>query len=530
MRACVVEVDAVLRSTGAAATLYLSDIGYVDQTVNPPICYLPHLDQPFSGDRQLPIGPEAGTAVGATWGDIVFDNPRDPVTGVGLYDGLIDTVDVAGRAVRVAIVDKVYDPARGIWTDQTAVSAAPVIFSGAALNWVTDGKQINLRIRDNLAVIEQPIQTAFYAGTGGANGTAANANQPKPKLRGLVDNATPILIDPTNNVYQINDAAYSGETIYEGGIAGFTNVGNFATYAALIAATIAAGQYATAHAVGLFALGTAPTYDITFDAQGSFPSGAASTNLITIAESLLHEDCGIASAAINTANFTAMATNLGANGGIYTGTGNPTAIDMLNQLMGGLSCAIGTDLNGIIDIFILGPPGGATVVDFTAAQIVDCQSADLPDSVAVPNWRRTLSYSPNGTVQSGNTLKPTVTQARRQFLSQPYSRAAVSIPANKTKWPTALDAPIIVSCIIGTSEASALLTTFIGPLWETQRYLYDLTFPLQLIVPAGGAICDIGDEIGVTYPVGKLASGQDCIVVGFTPDAKANTVVLRVFL
>jgi hypothetical protein len=532
MRAVVVTIAAVLASSGAANPLYLSDIGYIDNSGAAPTCYLPHLQQPNSSSREMPIGPEAGTAVGAQWGDIVWANPRDPDTGAGYYDALIDSLDVAGRAVTVSIVDKVFDQARGIWLDSNPVSGGVVIFSGIALNWVTDGKTVNLRIRDNLAVLEAPIQQSFYTGAGGAQGTTDIANQPIPKTRGIVSNITPILINPTLNVYQCSDAAISALTVYEGGIAGFSLTSDFATYSLLAAATLTAGQYATCLAGGYFRLGTVPVYDITCDLLGSFPSGATKNKIVDITLAILEEDCGIASAAINVSNFTTLQSDFGNTfGGIFTGSDNATPIDLLSELVGALNCSIGTDLNGVIDIFqLVDPTGSGTVANFTTAHILDgAQSVDLPDSVIVPNWRRTLSCNPNDTVQSGNSLKATVTQSRRLFLGKAYSRVVWASGTVHARYPTALDAPIIVSRLSDASVAQTFVNAM-GALWGDQRYLYDLPFPRDVLLPSTGPVVELGDVVGITFPLGKLAAGVSCQVVGMALDMQAGTVTLRVFL
>ena len=533
MRAVVVTVAAVLASTGAAAPFYLSDLGYIDNTVSPPICYLPDLAQPGSSSRQMPIGPESGNAVGAQWGDIVWYNPRDPDTGVGDWDSKIDSLIVAGRAVTVTIVDKTWDATRGIWIDANPVSGGVVAFSGIALGWATDGDTVTLQMRDNLAVLEQPIQTSFYSGAGSAQGTANNANDPLPKLRGFVSNVTPVLIDPTNSIYQLNDGAISGLTVLEGGIAGFTHVGDFATYAALAAATVTAGNYATCLALGYFRLGVTPVYAITCNLFGAFPSGFVTTSLVDLVVSVLEEDCGIASGSINVANFNAVESALGSpQGGIYTGTDTPTAIDLIGELLGGLGCSVGTDLNGLIDIFLMVDPntGPTAVASFTTGHILDgVQSIALPDSVAMPNWRRSVSYIPNYTVLSGNDLKPAVTQAQRQFFGAPYSRQSYVAAGVRTLWPLSLDAPLVISRMNSAARALAMVTAM-GQLWGAQRYLYDLPFPRDVILPAAGAAVEIGDVIAATYPLGKLASGINCLVVGMSPDLDANTVTLRVFL
>ncbi|MEG3167504.1 hypothetical protein U1737_04770 [Sphingomonas sp. LB3N6] len=121
----------------------------------------------------------------------------------------------------------------------------------------------------NFAVDDRWLDTALlttYAGTSGPEGTEALKGQPKPLALGAPRYVAGTLIDNINNVFQLS--AYGPLHGFEAGLerlARFGNtVGDFASYAALVAANVPAGRWATAKAVGMARLGAPPTGQISF--------------------------------------------------------------------------------------------------------------------------------------------------------------------------------------------------------------------------------------------------------------------------
>lgn len=525
MQVCIVEIDAVALVGGATKTFYLSDIGYCSLPGDPsgPICYLPFLDEPLQCDRELPISPESARMVGATWGDITLFNQRDPVTGNGYWDGIVPAYGVAGRGVRVKIGNKTFDQARGIWLDPS-ISTFTTIFSGVALDWVATADAVNVRIRDNLAFLENPLQTSFYGGTGGADGNDQIAGQPIPKLRGKVKNITPTFVDTVNLIYQISDAKLNGVTCYDGG-AVLTAGADYANYAALVAATVASGTYATCMASGLIRLGTSPAFALTVDSSGYFPSGTLTFTPAYIVENILTGDAGYGGA-VDTSAFSAMSAAYPYDSGLYTGATVYSGIGYMTPFLASIGASIGTLINGEVEIFQIAPPTGTAVFAFGPQQILDCQIYDLDASVIVPNWRRTLSYAPNDTVLTTLAGVVGVNSAERQFLTNPYAKVTWANTANKTTWPTSADAPIVQSRLQNKADAQAIVN-LLGALWGQQRYLFDVTLPLPIALAAG---VDLGQVGTIQYPDGILAQNVKVLVVGHNIDVKANTVVLRVLV
>jgi hypothetical protein len=289
------------------------------------------LRQAVSVDRALGLEPW-GLGAGLSWGDVELDAPD------GAWDAAVGSTNTDGRRLTVYLATQTYDASRGLWVDPSSRDLAPV-FSGVAGDWSLDEQTLRLPVRDWSALLERPWAAGVYTGGGGAAGTPDLAGTPVPRLRGAVREITPVLIDAAHRVYQYTDGPGVVTALYERGLAGVTPVGDHASHAALIAAPLLAGQYATCNAAGLFRLGTTPFGAITLDAQGSFPGAGYKGRLADIARHVLTEDMGLPSEAVDTAAFAGLAEARGWTGGIWSGDG-ADAVTIVGRLLRSLGARL----------------------------------------------------------------------------------------------------------------------------------------------------------------------------------------------
>jgi hypothetical protein len=151
----------------------------------------------------------------------------------------------------------------------------PTLLDGIAEDWFLDASELRITLRDNAFKMDVPASANAYGGTGTTDGDAGLTGKRKPLAYGVVNNVTPAQINATNLVYQVHDgnAVNAIPAVYDFGYALPTpgTVGpdaDYASYAALIAATISNGHYATCKALGLFRLGSTPAGAVTCDVQG----------------------------------------------------------------------------------------------------------------------------------------------------------------------------------------------------------------------------------------------------------------------
>ena len=143
-------------------------------------------------------------------------------------------------------------------------------FVGKVSGFSRKGDSMTLGCEVDQEPFEAKVLTATYAGTGLIEGSSDLKNRVKPLVVGWAQNVEPILINAVDNVYQFSayGAIEAVSTLYERGASFGSAVGNYATYAALVAATIPAGRWGTCLAQGLVRLGAPAAGVITGDIKG----------------------------------------------------------------------------------------------------------------------------------------------------------------------------------------------------------------------------------------------------------------------
>lgn len=135
-----------------------------------------------------------------------------------------------------------------------------LIFKGLTLGVSASISTIDIVVSDFSTRLDQDFPSATYAGTGGNEGSANLAGQPKPVVLGQVYNIPPVLVDESNNVYQVhNGAITSVDAVYENG-------------ESLTLTT----DYTVDLTNGRFTLVSAPTGIITADITNDIDSGSPS--------------------------------------------------------------------------------------------------------------------------------------------------------------------------------------------------------------------------------------------------------------
>lgn len=473
------------------------------------------LRQAVSVDRVLGLEPWSGGA-GLSWGDLELEAPA------GTWDADVESTNTDGRKVTVYLGAQTYDADRGLWLDPSSRDLA-VVFAGLCGDWSLDEETLRLPVRDWTALLERPWANTIYGGSGGAEGTADLAGQPKPWLRGAAREITPVLIDPTNRIYQYADGPTTLVQVYERGYAGFTDAGDVADYAALVAASPAAGAYVSAEAVGMFKLGATPAGAITVDAQGSFPVAGYKSGLADIARYILTEDMGLPSEAIDTAAFSGLAIDRSWTGGIWSGQGE-SAVEIIARLLRSLGARLLPARTGRLRPYLVQAPGTLAAADkLTTAQIIRVEAVALPQNLAPPPYRIRVGYDRRYTTQ-GSDLSSSLSAARVQELARPWSTAAWASGEISQQYRNPSTPPLVETCLDTDADAQALADV-LGGLWGAKRYLFDVDVPVAVGMPR-----DLGDSVAITYPLGPLRNGALAVVVGQTLRSAEDIVTLRVLV
>jgi hypothetical protein len=414
--------------------------------------------------------------------------------------------EVGTPAVTSRDMERLYT-ARNIWTSP-ALASLETVFTGVAGTWIAADRSVVIPIRDISYWLERPIQSAVYGGTGTYDGTAELAGVTLPKLRGKAYNIAPVLIDPTNLIYQYNDAAGTVVALYERGATGASGIVFQANTTDLYTGTTTAGQYRTDNSRGLFQLGSPPVGQITLTATGQFPTAGNITNLASIARYLQSEDAAVPSGFMNTTSYSDAATAYPYAGGIYIAAGSGMTA----------RAAVAYVLSSFAAKMIVGRDGRSKVLALRAASLSATPTAalneytaktvrpiELPSSLSPPPYRIRTAYQHNYTIQTD--ASELATDTHREFIAQADRFKSVSNAATLAAYRRPNDLPPFGGGLDSATDA-ATVASEIEALWCTSRSAYLVTVPMEV-----GLGLDLGQTVLLTWPSAFLRLGQRGLIV-----------------
>jgi hypothetical protein len=476
------------QSVGAlTASIYLSTNGYISHSSAsvPSTAVLPRVRQALDFSRSLAAGERFGGPVQSV-GEIVLENAD------GYFDGTLTGYAIDGRRVRVKMggPDFAYDD-------------FGTVFDGTAKEWVYTETEIRLPIRDNLELLNVPIQTTVYTSATGGN---AFAGKPQPLLFGKVFNITPPLKDPVGLVYHVNsDGSTIVSTVYDQGVA-----------LSAVVSSPAAGQYSVDASAGTFTLGGSPAGIITCTARGV----ASASTTSDIVQRICENYAGLAQSSLDLGTFQDLSNQ--SSIGIWIGPEQRSCLDVIGEIMYGVGGWFGFNRAGKLQVGILEAPASAVSQGtFTQTDILAIERVSLPSEVSPPNFQRRVGYQRNYTLQSTD-LAGSVSDERRAFLREEY-RVAISTDTNiKSTHLLATDPPIVRGLFTeqtdAQDEADRLLT-----LYKADRSHYRVT------IKGRSFGLDLGQTVQIVYPRWDMTDGKYFVIVGMGDDAMNNQAVLELF-
>lgn len=397
-------------TSGGSEPIYAADGWYNTLPADTPENqhYAPVLLSPFNFQVTLFDGLEPTGRAAIGFGDVVIDNSD------GWLDGLID-LGWSGRPITL------FRGAPG-----AARSSFVQVFQGAVDGLTPNESQISLRLRTREALLDRPLQSLLYAGTGGKEGGPDLVGKRKPLAYGRVFNVPAVLADAPNLVFQVHEGMVEDILAVRDRGVPLAFDADYPTYADLLVATIGNGEYATCLAEGLVRLGAANagtvTVDLEGDATGGYVETAAgivrrivTTRLDTV--NLVDPD-DLDTAAFSQLDFDQMAP-IGFWDGPDSGLTVSGALDAIMSSVGGWWTFT---LPGLLTVAILKAPAGAPDAVLERDDIV--LGPPLSMAGGVPSFRRLIGYQRAWAVQQD--LASGVSPADQQLYSTEYRRATVS--------------------------------------------------------------------------------------------------------
>ncbi len=242
------------------------------------------------------------------------------------------------------------------------------IFKGRVESFSREGSGLTLTSAVDMEPFEKDVLALTYAGTGDAEGGADLKGRLKPWIFGRALNVEPVLVNSVDNVVQFSGYPIQGiSALYERGASLGASIGNYATYAELVAATIPAGRWATCHTLGMARLGAPPYGVITGDIDGDNGGGFVRTTGAIIQR--IATVCQIATELIDVDSFAALDAAVPYPINIVL-TEQTSVLDLVRRLVRPCNAQAGVDFLG--RMFAVRPQIG------TPSLTLDAQGRRLP--------------------------------------------------------------------------------------------------------------------------------------------------------
>lgn len=352
----LVELAPYNLSTSSVVNLYYSDRGFVTSPSESPAntLYDSRVMEALNFQRSMFQQGKIGGRSVPGFGEIVLNNAD------GGLDALVGYAwDSRAVTIKVGEVG-------------ANLSQHFTIFEGVSKSVEFDDMTLRIIIHDDQDIFTRTIPSVLYAGTGGNEGTDVLKGTPKPLCFGEVTNIIPVLVDPTNNVYQIND----------GQIEAITNV-----YVDGVRTT----SFTPDLANGRLTMGSTPTGIVTCDVKGAKPSGSYKSTAADIVRYIGSQFGGLTDPGdFDTASFTALNTANSTPVGIYL-TGFSQIGAVLDALINSIGAFYGFGRDGKFSVGRLELASGTADLEADSTNILEINH----QPTVIPNYQVFLSYKHN---------------------------------------------------------------------------------------------------------------------------------------
>jgi hypothetical protein len=469
--------------TGESVFRY-SDVGYIskptDALANTP--FDPSIETGLRMTRTTPATPESDRRVRLDLGSFAITNVD------GELDLLVRGYTVDGRKVRVLL---------GL-TNYGYANFTP-IFTGRIIQWSNSTTAVPVLVRDEGYRLDKLMQTDLYDGSGGYNGGSDIAGKPRPMTFGKCRNVSPLLIDSANLVFQFHHRETQAvDAVYDRGAALTADL-DYASYAALVAASITTGHFATCLAKGLIRLGSTPSGLVTADLRGDAHGGYVDTTSL-IAKRVVKDFGGLADSELDLSTWSNLDAAIPGTIGWFRGTDALNVSDALNGVLGHCGAWWGARGDGLIQVGrLVAPSIDAIILSIDEVEIIDFAILPPLSGTFPPRFRQRVAYQKLWTTQQETDLAGSVTAARRQYLAQDVRIASTTDATVLTNFLQALDPDPLQSLFENQSDALTLSAVLLA-LYKVARQTVQITVDLK------GLSAFLGAAILVTHR--RLNKGQ----------------------
>ncbi|KQT51976.1 hypothetical protein ASG43_20565 [Aureimonas sp. Leaf454] len=504
-----------------------------------------------------PVDPSTGQVVTLRYGSAGFTTwPSDTPSNTWFEERIVDPgnyerfmfgrsrtrgeSDVGGGDIQLANADGALDfllnlafdgrafRLYGLADETAAWASRDTILVGTMEQVEFPSRRVSIRIRDRLALLRDTIQTQTYAGTtisgvaGGVEGNKDLKDVRKPLLFGRAFSIPPVLVDQFNSIYQVAANPLTGifnvSAARDNGVL-LTATSDYPTLAALKAATLTGGQYATCLALGLLRVQTRPS-TLTVDATEG--ATLADRSAARIVQRMIASAGGTSAA-----DFNALHTANPAECGIWTGTHETTILSAAVEVLASIGGYLTVDRLGVYRVGRLELPTGPGEVVLDETNILGGEAisrqATNDDGDGVPARSVTVQWGRAYTTFSEEDLKNVnATDAYRAFAVQEWRLAKVTSAANVTLHPKGPEL-VFDSCLCNETDAMAEATRLLA-IYAARRDVFTLQVAADEIPTV-----DLGDVVTLAPNRFGMAAGVPARVIGLTPTLSTNITEIEVW-
>lgn len=215
--------------------------------------------------------------------------------------------------------------------------------------------ELIITLRDHSIILDKPMQTEAFAGTGGHEGIADITGTLKPLCYGFVRHISPILIDEVTNLYMVHHGPiHEIFSVHQGGIL-MVNIGNLNTFPQFDDLTdwtpniaqVNMGGFMTDYSSGLFRLAARPTGPVTVTLWGSTSISKFGSSTSEICRVILHDK--IPELTLNQNDFDAFQTEQLGGVGLYL-TESRSVGEVLNDLIAPVGATLSVNALNIVSV------------------------------------------------------------------------------------------------------------------------------------------------------------------------------------
>lgn len=506
----LIEMEPVVEATGEARVLRYGSAPFVTLPTDTPANteFEERVADPGNYERFLfSRGRTRGeSSVGG--GDIVLVNAD------GELDDLLDLA-FDGRRFTIWGLEDVDAP----W------SSRQTILVGTMEQATFPGRKVEIRIRDRLDFLREPIQTQRFKGTtttGDSTEAEGNVDLKDvlvPELFGTARTIPPIVVDPFNRIFRVARRLDGITAAYDTGVL-LTATQDYATLALLKAATLQAGQYATCLVFGLIRTQTTPG-SLTVDAYEG--ATLADRSAARIVQRMMP-----GTIPLSAGDFDALHAANPAECGLWIGTNEVTILSVAMAVLNSVGGSLSIDRFGIVRVRRLELPSGSGAILIDETNILDrgegfSRSAPSDDGQGVPSPSITLRWGRSNTVYSEQDLKSVATtEAFRSFATQEWRVEEVKSEANEARHPKG---PKLTfdTCFANRNDALAEANRLMA-IYGARRDVFNVEVASDEV-----ATLDLGDVVTLAPDRFGMADGVPARVTGIVSTYATNVTELELW-